>query len=215
MGKRILCVAVAALLLGLSALQAGADVILTNLPGTPTTTGTNLGLGTDGANRAKAVALRTGDTPYEFVNMQALISNPTPASTLSGGIFAPAATGTAPGALLAAFADVPVAAGVTNQLTTLSVPGGFTMQPNTTYWFLLDGPNTTNSLLWHTLNPNTAPTASGGNTFVGYSFSSNNNLTWAASTTFNAVTINANPVPEPAAMSLLAGGALLVLRRRR
>jgi hypothetical protein len=195
-----------------SQVLGGGNPILSNLPATPTTTGTNLGLGTDLANRAKAVGLTMGSSAMEFDSMVALISNGTPASTLSGGIFSN--VGGNPGLLLAAFTDVPVAASAAVSQVAVTTAAPFTLQANTSYWFVLDGPNTTNSLLWNSITPNTAPTAVVGVTFLGYRFSSNNNVTWANSTTFNGVTINAI-VPEPGTITVLAGSILLVLRRRR
>ncbi|MEX1311300.1 MAG: choice-of-anchor R domain-containing protein [Candidatus Sulfomarinibacteraceae bacterium] len=85
-------------------------------------------------------------------------------------------------------------------LSVPPAPGGpvcccHRLAANTTYWFVLDGPATTNSLLWQTLSPNVAPTAGPGATYVGYRFSSNGGSTWGSSSLFNGVEINADVVP--------------------
>jgi hypothetical protein len=189
-----------------------ADVILSNLPGTPSGTGTNLGLGIDAVDRTKGVGLTMGGTAMDFQSVVALISNTTPASTLSGGIFSDVAGN--PGALLAAFTPVPVPANTPPSNFTLTVPGTFTLAAGTSYWFVLDGPVTTNSLLWQSLAPNTAPTAAAGITFTGYRFSSNGGATWANSTIFNGVTVNA-VIPEPGMLGAAGCAGLLLLRRRK
>lgn len=192
---------------------ASAVLVLSNLHGTPTTTGgTNLGLGIDAVDRTKGVGLTTGTDPLTFNSMTAIISNTTPASTLSGGIFSSVANN--PGVQLAAFTPVPIGTNVSVQQVQLTVPGGFTLLPATSYWFVLDGPSTTNSLLWNQLNPNIAPTANGV-TFVGYRFSSNGGSTWANSTIFNGMGIDADIVPEPTSLGALAVAGVLALRRRR
>lgn len=197
------------LILGLS-IAVQADPILSNLPGAGTGTGTNLGIGTDTADRTKAVGLTMGGTAMDFESVVALISNGTPASTLSGGIHA--STGGNPGAQLAAFTPVAIGANAAAAEVALTVAGGFTLQANTSYWFVLDGPASTNSLLWQTLSPNVAPVASLGASFDGYRFSSNGGTSWASSSLFNGVTVNV--VPEPASLALLALGGLMTLRRR-
>jgi hypothetical protein len=214
MGMRSIVTAFAVAIVGIAlfAGQVRADVILSNLPGTPSGTGTNLGLGTDLADRTKGVGLTTGALPLDFVSMTALISNTTPASVLSGGIFSDVAGN--PGVQLAPFAPVPVPASTPASQISITTAAPFTLNPSTTYWFVLDGPPTTNSLLWQSLNPNVAPTPNGVS-FVGYRFSSNGGTTWASSTIFNGMRIEANVVPEPASLGLLAGAGALLLRRRR
>jgi hypothetical protein len=86
---------------------AGAQFpILSNLPATPSGTGTNMGLGIDAVHRTKAVGLTMGSQSLEFVSVVALMSNTTPGSTLMGGIFSD--VGGNPGVQLAAFDPVPV-----------------------------------------------------------------------------------------------------------
>lgn len=193
--------------------SASADAILSNLPGTGSGTGTNLGLASDLGDRTKGVGLTMGATAMDFQSMVALISNSAalaPASTLSGGIYADSASN--PGALLAAFAPVPVAAGATVAQVSITTAAPFTLQPSTSYWFILDGPSTTNSLLWESLSPNTVPTASGVS-LIGYRFSSNGGTTWGSSSIYNGMTINA-VVPEPMSLGMLALVGALALRRR-
>ncbi len=187
-----------------------ADVILSNLPGNPSGTGSNLGLGTDLADRTKAVGLTMGAQSLEFESMVALISNAGATADLFGGIYD--SSGGNPGSLLAAFSTVSVAGGSASQEIALTIAGGFTLQANTSYWFLLDGPSVSNSLLWDSLTPNASPTATGV-TFDGYRFSSNGGGTWANSTIFNGVTINVVPAPGVAGLFGLAG--LAASRRRR
>lgn len=187
-----------------------ADVILSNLPGASSGTGTNLGLGTDLADRTKAVGLTTGAQSLEFESMVALISNIGADADLIGGIYS--STGGNPGSLLASFSAVTVASGTSAQEIAMTVAGGFTLQANTSYWFLLDGPSVSNSLLWDSLAPNVAPSPTGV-TFDGYRFSSNGGGTWGSSSIFNGVTINV--VPAPGAVGLLGMAGLAATRRRR
>jgi hypothetical protein len=186
------CAVVVVFGLLLSASIGGAQV-LSNLPGTGSGTGTNLGLGTDGTDRTKGVGLTVGATALDFSDMVALISNTTPASTLSGGIYGD--SGGNPGTLLAAFTPVAIPENQTVAEISITTAAPFQLAAGTTYWFVLDGPATTNSLLWQSLNPNVAPTASPDVTFVGYRFSANGGTTWSSSTTYNGVRINADVVP--------------------
>ncbi len=193
----------------LLAVQVSAgDALLSNLPGTGSGTGSNLGLNPDGADRTKAVGLTMGGTAMPFVDLVALISNTDPGSELSGGIFSD--VGGNPGVELAPFAPVAVGPNTPVGEVSITTAAPFTLEANTSYWFVLDGPTTTQSLLWETLTPNTAPVASAAATFDGYRFSSNGGTTWGASGLFNGVQIN---VPEPAA-ALLLGLGVVMLRRR-
>jgi hypothetical protein len=191
------------------------DEILANLPGTSSGTGTNLGLGTDLTDRTKGVGLTMGGTSMIFDSMVALISNGgTDDSALSGGIFDD--VGGNPGTLLAAFApvNVPMGTGATEiGITTVS---SFSLLANTSYWFVLDGPAVSNSLLWNSLNPNVAPTAAVGLTYNGYRFSSNGGGTWGASSIFNGVRINASAIPEPRSglLMIVMGLGMLLVRSR-
>lgn len=189
---------------------ATAEPILTNLPGNSSGTGTSLGLGTDLVDRTKGVGLTMGAQSLQFVSMDVLMTNTGADAILGGGIFSSA--GGNPGALLASFTGVNVAGGTSAAIFSLTVNGGFELLAGQSYWFVLDGPSVTNSLLWNSLSPNAAPTASGV-TYDGYRFSSNGGTTWGNSTVFNAMTINA--VPAPGAIAGLAMAGLVAGRRRR
>lgn len=189
---------------------ASAQVILGNLPATPAGTGTNLGLGIDAVNRTKGVGLTMGSDSLEFVSLVALMSNTSPASTLGGGIYSN--VGGNPGVELMSFIPVPVPENTPPTEFTLTAAGSFTLDANTSYWFVLTGPTTTQSLLWQSLSPNTAPTPAPGISFDGYRFSTNQGASWTNSTIFNGVAINA--IPEPATLSLLAASGIALLRRR-
>jgi hypothetical protein len=180
---------VAGLLVG----SSGQAQILSNLPGTGSGSGSNLGLGTDGADRTKGVGVTIGGTAFDFVDMVALISNTTPASELSGGIYSD--SGGNPGTLLAAFTPVPIPENQPATEISITTAAPYQLAANTTYWFVLDGPTYTNSLLWQNLTPNTAPTAGAGVTYVGYRFSSNGGSSWGSSGIYNGVTVNATLVP--------------------
>jgi uncharacterized repeat protein (TIGR01451 family) len=178
----------------------GTAQILSNLPGTSSGTGTDLGLGIDAADRTKAVGLTMGADPMVFDSLEALLSNPTPASTLSGGIFSD--VGGNPGVELVAFDPVPVAESTPPTVFTVTAAAPFTLEANTAYWFVLDGPATTNSLQWDSLDPNVAPTPAPGITFDGYLFSSDGGTSWGASAVFNGVAINASLGPTDADLSI-------------
>ena len=205
---------VSAMVLLTAAGVASGDVILGNLPGNGSGTGTNLGVGTDLADRTKGVGLTMGADAMIFQSLVALISNPdASARTLSGGIYASGGVNT-PGALLASFDSVDVAGGTDTAMVSLTISGGFTLDANTSYWFILDGPTVSNGLLWESLSPNAAPVAASGMTFNGYIFSSNGGATWGTSTIYNGVQINA-VVPAPAGLALIGLGGLAATRRRR
>lgn len=195
--------------------QAGADMILDNLNqgAAPSGTGSNLGLGTDGVDRTKAVGLTMGADDMTFRSVVALITNSMPASELSGGIYSDLLGN--PDLEIAPFVAVPVAEGVDSQQISITTAGDVTLQAGMTYWFVLDGPATTNSLLWESLTPNTQPVGSGGVSFVGYRFSSNGGGTWGSSGVFNGITVNANIIPAPASLALLAMAGLCGTRARR
>ena len=163
----VLCLVIAGLCCVLAP-TAHAVELLSNLPAIGSGTGTNLGLGVDLGDRTKAVGLTMGAISMDFLSMEALISNTDPDSVLSGGIFSDAAGN--PGAQLSAFVSVPIASNFGPAEVSMVTATPFTLQANTPYWFLLDGPNTTNSLLWQSLNPNVAPTPNGV-TYDGYRFS--------------------------------------------
>ena len=201
------------------AVPAQAITILSNLPGISSGTGSNLGIGLDGLDRTKAVGLTVGANSLSFTSLTGLFSNgDNVARNVTGGIFSDVAGN--PGAQLVAFNAAPVAAGAVATLETLTAVGAFILMANTSYWFVLDGPAITNTLLWDTLAPSTAPTPSAEvSSFDGYLFSQTGGASWNGSGLFNGVEIEAslvNVVPEPATLLLFGVGlAGLGLARRR
>jgi hypothetical protein len=169
-----------------------ALVILTNLPGTPSSSGTSLGLGLD--DSTKAVGLTVGSTPLAFDSFDALISNDSGFSILSGGIYSDSSG--SPGSLLSPFGNLPVSPSFPRQVVALTA-NPFVLQANTSYWFVLDGPPTFNELFWNRVTPNTQPTPSSLIVYNGYKASTNGGIVWSSSSTYNGLTINATPVPGP------------------
>jgi hypothetical protein len=145
-------------------------------------------------DQTKAVGITVGATPLSFDSLEALISNSTPSSVLSGGIFSNSSGN--PGSLLSAFGDLPIAENFVPQTVSLtSAP--FTLQANTSYWFVLAGPSFENFLQWDSLSPNTQPTVNSLITYNGYRFSSDGGSSWSSSSFYNGLQINATPVPGP------------------
>jgi hypothetical protein len=204
---------------GLHATSVNAQTLLSNIPGTGAyTAASNLGLGTDAADRVKGVGLTMGATNLFFNFMQAIVSNPDAlARMLSGGIYSN--VGGNPGVLLAAFNPVSVASGTVHSAVNLTTTTQFTLMANTSYFFLLDGPDVANSLSWSADTGNTQPLANGV-TLLGYRFSSNGGGTWATSAIPNQMSINASPIPEPSTWAMVGLGAAMLVgftraRRRR
>ena len=218
--RSLLFAGLCAFALGLTQ-PAQAIVILSNLPGTPINIGSNLGLGTDGYTRVKAVGLTIGANDLSFTSLTGLFGNPDlEAREVSGGIFSD--LGGFPDAQLVAFnpASVPAATLLLNPVQrTLTAVAPFTLLANTSYWFVLEGPAVPNRLFWNELAPNTAPTASAEVSYIGYSFSEHGGATWASSRFFNGVQIEASRVgvlPEPGTLALFGLGLLgLGIARRR
>ena len=200
-----LCLAVAG--------SASADVILSNLPANPSTTGTNLGVGSDAADRTKGVGFTTGSSDLLFDTMTVLMSNENgPTDTLlTGGIYS--SVNNTPATKLVEFIPVTVGAGLSPTLFSTETTVDFTLQADTTYWFVLEGPDTLNYLRWQLVSPQMVPETTGV-TYRGYRFSSNGGASWVSSSSTNGISISAIPVPEPAVASLGLGG-LVLLRRRR
>lgn len=198
--RSLLFAGLCAFMLGL-AQPAKAIVILSNLPGTSSGTGTFLGL--NGPDRTKAVGLTVGFNDLSFTSLSGLFSNQdNVAREVTGGIFSD--VGGNPGAQLVAFNPISVAAGASAALETLTAVGPFTLMANTNYWFVLDGPAVPNGLFWDFLNPNTVPTPSFEGTLFGYRLSLNGGTTWGPSGNFNAVQIEAERIVELSAPGSLA-----------
>ncbi len=195
----------------LLATLARADVLLSNYPGTGTyISGSNLGFGADNNHREKAAGLTMGPQSLSFTSLIGVFSvDDGGTANVSGGIYS--SVGGNPGSLLAAFNPVAVV-GAIAQTVTLTTMLPFTLLSGTLYWFVLDGPTTTNLLDWNRDSANTAPTAGAGITSLGYRFSLNGGATWASTVTFNTVQINAAaPAGVPESGSTLAFATLGIL----
>lgn len=93
-----------------------------------------------------------------------------------------------------------------------SAPGAVTLWAGQRYWFVL-GDGTLDAgpdLRWAVMAPNTPPAAAAAS-LLGYSFSQDGGVSWGASSTFNAVSIEATAVPEPQTLGLMLAGVGVVL----
>jgi hypothetical protein len=118
-----------------------------------------------------------------------------------------------PGALWATL-DTAVVQAPTYAFTPVAfaAPSAVTLLSGQRYWFVL-GDNTLDAgpdLRWAVMEPN-APPANGAASLLGYGFSLDGGASWSASSTFNAVSIQANPVPEPQTLALMLAGLGVVL----
>ena len=118
-----------------------------------------------------------------------------------------------PGALWATL-DTAVVQAPTYAFTPVAfaAPSAVALLSGQRYWFVL-GDNTLDAgpdLRWAVMEPN-APPANGAASLLGYGFSLDGGASWSASSTFNAVSIQANPVPEPQTLALMLAGLGVVL----
>ena len=219
--RSLLFAGLCAFTLGLTA-PAQAIVILSNLSVTSSAVGTSLGVDVPNtADRTKAVGLTVGANDLSFTSLTGLFSNPgITASELTGGIFSD--LGGNPGNQLVALTPASVAAGIimTNPVQrTFTAVGPFLLEANTSYWFVIDGPERGNELRWNGNNPRTEPTASPEVSYDGYRFSEDGGVSWVNSMIFNAVQIEASRIvdlPEPGTLALFGLGLLgLGIARRR
>lgn len=210
---------IAAIALAMGSASARAVVILSNLPGTEAS-GTQIGV--DGQSTVlKAVGLTTGGSALAFTSLEALISSNTAAGQspnvggdVTGGIFS--SVSGAPGAPLAAFTPVSIPDSDPAAIRTFTIAGGFTLLANTSYWFVLTGPNVDSGILWSSFNPLVTPTATGV-TFDGFEVSTNGGANWNSSFVSNGVRINADvsDVPEPTTAAMIGAMMSIGLLRRR
>lgn len=208
-----------ALLLSLCALgNAHAGTVLNNLPGTGTynTFGQFLTTST-----WEAVGLTTSAVTETFGSFSGYFNNPSlNPTTLEGGIFSDSSAN--PGTLLSAFNNVAIPASLnTPTLETLTTVSGFTLQPSTTYWFVVH--DAVQPLQWLQDNSTngTLPTAAAGFTLAGYRTSTNSGTAWSTpGAGLSNYTVQISTTPEPATLTLLGSAFLLLgghqlLRRRR
>ncbi len=181
--------------------------------------------GTGGAGKAVGFTMGTQAYTLDSVNIRLLTSaTPPSAAQMNFGIYLGNSSGITSGSASAVFNDPTLTAStVLNYNLTLTAP--FTLEANTTYWFVAYTTDTsTGSLGWTFNTAGQDATTSGGVTITtteGRFFQTGNTVTnpttWGGtSSTYNNIQINATAVPEPSAGLLLLGGfgILAGLRRR-
>ena len=202
---------------------AKAIVILSNLSAATAFNfgGTNLGF-SPVIDRAKAVGLTVGADNLSFTSLTGRFSNEdSVARSLTGGIFSD--VGGNPGVQLVAFNPASVPSGSEGLEVALTATSPFTLLANTSYWFLLDGPDVENSLLWTSSVFGTAPTPSAEvASYNGYRLSGDGGTNWIGSSTLNIVQIEASlgtataVLPEPGTLAVFGLGLVgLGIARRR
>jgi hypothetical protein len=117
-----------------------------------------------------------------------------------------------PGSLLQTLQNPAFTVGLGNYQFSPTSP--LTLTSGETYWIVVwNNASVANSFRWMANSPSIAPTGIATN--AGFRFSNGAPPPTSNSATFNSYSVNATPVPEPATMTALAVGALVVARRRR
>ena len=166
----------------------------------------------DVAKQLKAVGFTTGDSTFVFESAGVMLENQSNRELdLLGGIHVD--EGGNPGAQLVAFLPRPIPANTSVRLvfSTLRVPEpGFLLEPNTTYWIVLDAEDNpgADGLNWQQRDPAAAPVAIPGITFEGYRFDADGGASWSNSSIFNAVRISACELNGPVPGSILQPAAV-------
>ena len=155
--------------------QPSAETILSNLPGTGSYKVTGQSLTT---TTWEAVGLTTGTTAETFDSFAGrYVNSSLSGATLEGGIFSDNSGN--PGTLLSTFTNVAIPGSTsTATLFTLNTASSFTMQASTTYWFVVHDTPVQFAWVQDNSTSGTVPTASAGNTFVGYRNTSNSGTAW-------------------------------------
>ncbi len=215
--KSVRSCALAAVLLGAGG-AASAEVIIGNLPNSPSDTG--LGTIITGAEtRSKAVGFSTpAGTPYELLSATFVMTfegdSAEPGATPQVALWSDA--GGNPGAQLAVLTN-PGSLG-TKDFYTFTAAAPIALDPSTTYWMLVNGAPTntdpaTDAFYWNSVSPSVTPAGVAG--FDGYRFSSTATPPTGSSSVFNNFEIEARLVPAPASLAMLGFIGAAGARRRR
>ncbi len=211
--KILLAVAVSVVVSPFAARQLRADVILSNLPGTGSYTGTTILT----ASAWEAVGLQTGSSPETFTDLQGYFHGGTAGGDISGGIYLD--NGGKPASSASVLFDNVSVPPLTQVMETITTQSPFMLAANTEYWFVLHDPSV--PFTWQNDTSNgsngAAPTAYEGGTYEGYEFTGNTGSTWSAGGLHPTITVDASPtaVPEPASLALIGLPAAMALLRRR
>ncbi len=185
---------------------AQADVILGNYP--PTNDNTQTAFVNQA--RQKAIGFITPSSSIEVENVILRLEFTALNQVPVLGIWSNSAANQ-PGTLLHSFTNpASFSLGIDDYTFDSS---GFTLEPDTRYWLRLSGAIANNSMNWKASSPAVTPT--GLATFDGNLFTTDGGSTWSSSSIISTFQIN-GVVPEPGSLGVLAaGGALLLVRRRR
>lgn len=195
----------------------GSTTVLSNIPNTETASGVSLT-----TFQWVAVGLTTSSTGVQFDSLTGYFSNTTELSpTLIGGIYSD--SGGQPGSQLVAFVAQTIGSNVNTPTSfTLETASSYILSPSTNYWFVVGDPvegggGATDWDVDTATVGGTAPTASGGYTFLGYQLTTTAGTSWSSEAYNPSIQIQVDQVaPEPATAALLTlGGALLLARARR
>ncbi len=189
----------AALMVGLLAGSASADVIIGNIEDADSS-GTVFGPSGVSTTVYKAAGFTMGAQAFFLDSVEIDISSTNPPGTFDGAIYSDA--GGAPGALLISL-SAPALGGDGQYAFTPNAQ--FTLEANTRYWFYLSN-NQTAEFLWDASA--SAPTGAHA-TSLGYHFNG------GSSSFMNKYQVNGTMVPAPASALALGVLGLSATRRRR
>lgn len=192
-----------------TALDAKAVIILSNLPGSGDYNGGSKWLR---SWAWEAVGLQMSSTALTFASLDGYFGNNTGTDlTLGGDIYSD--NSGHPGSSLATFTDITVPASSGPTEYSLVTGSSYVLQANTAYWFVMKD---VGGVFVTRDTANTAPTRASGYTFNGYQSTDDSGSTWSSDTSGNwTVQIQAVPEPSSVALIFVGVGCLSFCRRSR